>query len=59
MARHNCAGSVKRKGTCRMKIVVSGFKGKMGTACTNMVLRQEDFTLVAVYDPFATEKQLD
>ncbi|MFZ1667130.1 MAG: 4-hydroxy-tetrahydrodipicolinate reductase, partial [Trichococcus flocculiformis] len=42
-----------------MKIVVSGFKGKMGTACTNMVLRQEDFTLVAVYDPFATEKQLD
>ena len=59
MARNIRAGNVKWKGTCRMKIVVSGFKGKMGTACTNMVLREEGFTLAAVYDPFATEKQLD
>lgn len=42
-----------------MRIIVSGFRGKMGTSCTNMVLNHEDFTLAAVYDPFATEVYLD
>ncbi len=40
------------------KIVVAGFKGRMGSTAAKMVLDNEDFDLVGVYDPRATEKSL-
>ena len=41
-----------------IKIVVAGFKGRMGTAATQMVLNEEDFELVGVLDPSAQEANL-
>lgn len=41
-----------------MKIVVAGFKGRMGATATKMVLAEADFTLVGVLDPHAKEKNL-
>lgn len=40
------------------KILVAGFKGRMGATATHMVLKNTDFELVGVYDPIATEKDL-
>ncbi len=42
-----------------IKIIVAGFKGRMGATATNMVLDHENFELVAVYDPEASEQNLN
>ena len=41
-----------------MKIIVAGFKGKMGSTAAKMVLETEDFELTAVFDPEAEEKNI-
>lgn len=41
-----------------IRIVVAGFKGKMGSTATKMVIAQENFELVGVLDPFAKEINL-
>lgn len=41
-----------------IKIVVAGFKGKMGGTSARMVLDHENFELVGVLDPAAKEKEL-
>lgn len=42
-----------------IKIVVAGFKGKMGSTATKMVLENENFTLVGVLDPIVEQKKLN
>lgn len=42
-----------------IKIVVAGFKGKMGSTAANMVLNNEDFELTGVLDPHAEERNLN
>src|SRR5699024_10777613 len=42
-----------------INIVVAGFKGKMGMTATKMVIENEKFALVGVYDPHATERNLN
>lgn len=42
-----------------IKIVVAGFKGKMGATATKMVLNQPKMTLVGVLDPHAQEKNIN
>lgn len=41
------------------RIVVAGFRGKMGSTATKMVLAEKDFELVGVYDPLAEKKNLN
>lgn len=41
-----------------IKIIVAGFKGKMGATATAMVLANDAFDLVGVVDPFTKETQL-
>lgn len=41
-----------------MKIIVAGFKGRMGSTAMKMVLETEDFELSAVFDPEAKEKNI-
>ncbi|MFC4652204.1 4-hydroxy-tetrahydrodipicolinate reductase [Lactococcus nasutitermitis] len=40
-----------------IKVIIAGYKGRMGSTAVNMVLEQEDFELVGVLDPFAKEKE--
>lgn len=40
-----------------IRVIVAGFKGKMGSTVVNMVLKQPDFELAALLDPFAEEKE--
>lgn len=48
------------KGKNKMiNIVVAGFKGKMGLTATQMVIKNDKFTLVGVLDPHASEKNLN
>lgn len=42
-----------------IKIVVAGFKGKMGNTATHMVLNTEGFELTGVLDPHAEESNLN
>lgn len=42
-----------------IKIVVAGFKGKMGSTATKMVLENQEFELVGVLDHLAEEKNLN
>lgn len=42
-----------------IKIIVAGFKGKMGSTATKMVLDTADFELVGVLDPHAEESNLN
>lgn len=42
-----------------IKIVVAGFKGKMGLTATKMVLDKKEFELVGVLDPFAKEENIN
>lgn len=39
-----------------VKVIVAGFKGNMGNKATHMVIDHDDFELVGVFDPTATEK---
>lgn len=50
---------MKERKKQKMKIIVAGFKGKMGATATKMVLDTEDFELVGVYDPYAEENHLN
>ncbi len=42
-----------------IKVIIAGFKGKMGSTALDMVKADVDLTPVALLDPFATEKELD
>lgn len=42
-----------------IKIVVAGFKGKMGATATKMVLDTDEFTLVGVLDPAVEQDNLN
>lgn len=42
-----------------IKILVAGFKGKMGATATKMVLDRENFELVGVLDPFEDKVNLN
>lgn len=42
-----------------VKVLVAGFKGRMGNTTVQMVLEHEDFELVGVFDPCAREKNLN
>lgn len=42
-----------------IKILVAGFKGKMGATATKMVLEHNDFELVGVLDPFEEKDNLN
>lgn len=39
-----------------IKIIVAGFKGRMGSTATQMVLETADFELVGVYDVMKHKK---
>ncbi|GAJ25528.1 dihydrodipicolinate reductase [Liquorilactobacillus sucicola DSM 21376 = JCM 15457] len=41
-----------------VKVIVAGFKGRMGNTTTHMVIEHKNFELVGVFDPRATEKLL-
>lgn len=42
-----------------IKVIVAGFKGKMGSTAVDMVKSDSDLELVAVLDPFAQETEVD
>lgn len=42
-----------------IKVLVAGFKGRMGNTTTKMVIQNTDFELTGVYDPNATEKNIN
>ena len=39
-----------------IKVIVAGFKGRMGSTAVEMVKGDDELTLAALLDPFATEK---
>ncbi|MGT2928740.1 4-hydroxy-tetrahydrodipicolinate reductase [Streptococcus dentasini] len=43
----------------RIKVIVAGFKGRMGSTAVDMVKGDADLELAALLDPFATEKEVD
>ncbi|MBY5034470.1 4-hydroxy-tetrahydrodipicolinate reductase [Streptococcus gallolyticus] len=42
-----------------IKVIIAGFKGKMGSTAMDMVKNDADLTLAALVDPFAQEKEVD
>ncbi|SUO62263.1 dihydrodipicolinate reductase [Streptococcus pneumoniae] len=40
-----------------IRVIIAGFKGKMGQAACQMVLTDPDLDLVAVLDPFESESE--
>lgn len=42
-----------------IKVIIAGFKGKMGSTALEMVKKDADLIAVALLDPFATEKEVD
>ncbi|MEQ9810734.1 4-hydroxy-tetrahydrodipicolinate reductase [Streptococcus jiangjianxini] len=42
-----------------IKVIVAGFKGRMGSTAVEMVKSDKELELAALLDPFATEKALD
>ena len=42
-----------------IKVIVAGFKGRMGSTAVDMVKGDDELTLAALLDPFATEKEVD
>ena len=42
-----------------IKVVIAGFKGRMGQAAYHMVLEDPELELVGLIDPHASEKELD
>ncbi|MFC3932034.1 4-hydroxy-tetrahydrodipicolinate reductase [Streptococcus dentapri] len=42
-----------------IKVIIAGFKGKMGSTAVDMVKGDADLQLVALLDPFAIEKEVD
>ncbi|KRM96334.1 dihydrodipicolinate reductase [Liquorilactobacillus aquaticus DSM 21051] len=41
-----------------IKVIVAGFKGRMGNTTSHMIINHDNFELVSVFDPRATEKLL-
>ncbi|KRL38411.1 4-hydroxy-tetrahydrodipicolinate reductase [Liquorilactobacillus uvarum] len=41
-----------------VKVIVAGFKGRMGNTTSHMIIDHDDFELTCVFDPRATEKNL-
>lgn len=41
-----------------IKVIIAGFKGKMGSTAVDMVKGDDDLELAALLDPFATEKEV-
>ena len=39
-----------------IRVIIAGFKGKMGQAACQMVLADPDLDLVAVLDPFESDQ---
>lgn len=42
-----------------IKVIIAGFKGKMGSTAVDMVKNDTELELVAVLDPFAPENEVD
>ncbi|WP_161980507.1 4-hydroxy-tetrahydrodipicolinate reductase [Streptococcus sp. S784/96/1] len=42
-----------------IKVVIAGFKGKMGSTAVDMVKSDDQLELAGLLDPFATEKEID
>ena len=42
-----------------IKVIVAGFKGRMGSTVVNMVKEDKELILVGLYDPYATEAAVD
>lgn len=42
-----------------IRVIIAGFKGKMGSTAVQMVREDDQLDLVALLDPFATEKEVD
>lgn len=42
-----------------IKVIIAGFKGRMGSTAVEMVKGDDELTLAALLDPFATEKEVD
>ncbi|MCI5871338.1 4-hydroxy-tetrahydrodipicolinate reductase [Streptococcus sp.] len=42
-----------------IRVIIAGFKGKMGQAAYQMVSEDASLTLAGLLDPFATEKEID
>lgn len=42
-----------------IRVIIAGFKGKMGSTAVKMVQEDKELTLAALLDPFATEKEVD
>ncbi|HFU4449605.1 TPA: 4-hydroxy-tetrahydrodipicolinate reductase [Streptococcus suis] len=42
-----------------IKVIIAGFKGKMGSTAVEMVKGDTDLSLAALVDPFATETEVD
>ncbi|MGT2907033.1 4-hydroxy-tetrahydrodipicolinate reductase [Streptococcus dentiloxodontae] len=42
-----------------IKVIIAGFKGKMGATAVEMVKGDSDLELAALLDPFAAEKEVD
>ena len=42
-----------------IKVIVAGFKGRMGSTAVEMVKGDDELTLAALLDPFAAEKKVD
>ncbi len=42
-----------------IKVIVAGFKGRMGSTAVDMVKGDADLQLAGLLDPFATEKEVD
>ena len=42
-----------------IKVIIAGFKGKMGSTAVQMVKDDQELELAALLDPFATEDQVD
>lgn len=48
-----------RREDMAIKVIVAGFKGRMGSTAVDMVKSDEALELAALLDPFAEEKDLD
>ncbi|EJN93760.1 4-hydroxy-tetrahydrodipicolinate reductase [Streptococcus ratti] len=42
-----------------IKVIVAGFKGRMGSTAVDMVKNDDELELAALLDPFAAEKEID
>ena len=42
-----------------IKVIVAGFKGRMGSTAVDMIKNDSELELAALLDPFAAEKEID